>query len=79
LRELAALRGGIIGVAELTACVKYRTAEAFTAAGEAHRNAPDWFKTGLSGFVFQNPHLIAYHACPGRTMFFEVEGMTLTG
>jgi hypothetical protein len=29
LKELAALRGGIIGVAELTACVRYRSADAF--------------------------------------------------
>jgi hypothetical protein len=33
---------------------------------------------GLSGFVFQNPHLIAYHACPERTFFFTVEGITLS-
>jgi hypothetical protein len=79
LQQLAALRGGIVGVAELTACVKYRTAEAFAAAAEAHRNAPDWFRPGLHGFVFQNPHPIAYHPCPGRTLFFAVEGITLTG
>ncbi len=78
LKTLAALRGGVIGVADLTACVRYRTAEAFARATDAHRNNPDWFKpTGLFGFVFQNPRVIAYHACPGRTLFFAVEGITL--
>jgi hypothetical protein len=49
------------------------------AACDAHRNDPAWFGAkGLCGFVFQNPRLIAYHACPGRTLFFTVEGITLT-
>lgn len=78
LRALAALRGGVIGVADLTSCVRYRTAEAFARATDAHRNNPDWFRpAGLFGFVFQNPRVIAYHACPGRTLFFAVEGITL--
>jgi hypothetical protein len=56
-----------------------RTATAFVTACDAHRNDPAWFDAkGLSGFVFQNPHLIAYHACPGRTLFFTVEGITLS-
>ena len=33
---------------------------------------------GLHGFVFQNARPIAYHACPGRTLFFTVEGITLS-
>jgi ASCH domain len=79
LKELAAIRGGIIGFADLTACMQYRTAQAFSAATEAHRNPPEWYRDRLHGFVFQNPHPIAYHACPGRTLFFAVEGITLTG
>lgn len=79
LTALAALRGGVIGVATLTECLKYRTAEAFAGAAEAHRNAPDWFRAGgLYGFVFQDARPIAYHACPGRTLFFTVEGITLS-
>ena len=79
LRALAALRGGFIGRADLAACVRYRTAEAFAAAAGAHHNAPDWFRPeGLYGFVFQNPRPIAYHACPGRTLIFTVEGFTLS-
>ena len=43
------------------------------------RSNPDWFVVGeLSEFVFQNPHPIAYHASPGRTLFFTVEGITLS-
>jgi hypothetical protein len=79
LTELARLRGGVIGVGELADCVRYATAEAFAAAAERHRNAPEWFRpTGLYGFVFQNLHPIAYHPCLGQTMFFSVEGFTST-
>ena len=79
LQALAALRGGIIGRADLASCVRYRTAEAFAAAAEAHRNAAEWFRpAGLFGFVFQNLRPIAYHACPGRTLIFTVEGFTLS-
>jgi hypothetical protein len=78
LKQLASLRGGIIGAAELTACVCYRSAEAFAEAAEEHRNDPDWFRAGgLYGFVFQKPRPVEYHACPGRTLFFTVEGITL--
>ncbi len=79
LKSLASLRGGIIGVADLTACVRYHTAEAFAQAVEEHRNDRDWFHSGgLYGFVFQNPRPIDYHACPGRTLFFTVEGILLS-
>ncbi len=79
LRELAELRGGIIGVGDLSDCVRYATSEAFTASVEQHRNAPEWFRPGgLHGFVFQNLHPIAYHAYPGQTMFFTVKGITLS-
>ncbi len=79
LKELAALRGGIIGSANLTSCVKYSSSDAFALAAESHRNAPEWFREGgLYGFVFQDARPIAYHACPGRTLFFTVEGITLS-
>jgi ASCH domain len=74
LLDLARLRGGIIGVGDLSGCVRYRTAAAFAAAEADHRNAPDWFRHGgLHGFVFQNLRPIAYHPYPGQTMFFAVE------
>lgn len=77
LLALAARRGGIIGGASLVDCVRYDTPEAFAAARASHHNAPEWFRaTGLYGFVFQRPRLLAYHACPGRTLFFAVDGFT---
>lgn len=79
LKALASFRGGIIGHAELTECIRYRTTEHFAATAESHRNSPDWFApSGLYGFVFQKPAQIAYTACPGRTLFFAVEGITLS-
>lgn len=76
LRALADRRGGILGTATLSRCVKYETAEGFAAACAAHHNHPDWFRAGgLYGFVFHSPRLLAYHACPGRTMFFAVNGI----
>jgi hypothetical protein len=78
LREMAALRGGMIGQGELVECVRYSTQEAFAAAAAGHRNAPEWFRpAGLYGFVFQNLRPIAYHAYPGKTMFFTVNGITV--
>jgi hypothetical protein len=80
LAELAALRGGIVGIGELADCVRYNNEDAFAAACAAHRNAPEWFRpAGLFGFVFQNLHPIAYHPCPGQTMFFTVSDFTLPG
>ena len=68
----------MIGEGELVDCVRYATREAFAAAAPAHRNAPEWFRpAGLYGFVFQNLRPIAYHACPGKTMFFTADGFTL--
>src|SRR5262245_20657242 len=43
LKKLAAPRGGIIGAATLTSCVRYRTQESFARTTDAHRNNPDWF------------------------------------
>jgi ASCH domain len=72
LVELAQLRGGIIGVVNLIGCVSYPTAKAFAAATEAHRNEPEWFRSGgLHGFVFQDAHPIAYHPYSGKTMFSQ--------
>ena len=80
LKALAALRGGIVGIAELVECVRYETPGAFALAGEWHLNSPDWYRAGgLYGFVFQNARPIAYHACPGRTLFFEVPDLVLPG
>ena len=79
LKDPATFHGGIIGAAERTACARYRTTTVFAEAEELPRNNPTRFDAaGLYGFVFQNPTPIAYHACPGRTLFFTVEGITLS-
>jgi hypothetical protein len=75
LAELAQLRGGLIGVGRLVECRHFATRDAFAAAAPWHCNSADWFvPTGLYGFVFHDLHPIAYHACPGQTLFFPVEG-----
>lgn len=79
LLELARLRGGIIGVANLVECIRYPTAEALSCSAANHRNEPTWFQPGgLHGFVFQDAHPIAYHPYPGQTMFFTVDDFTLS-
>ena len=79
LMEATHLRGGIVGVGELAACRTYDTAEAFAADAGLHLNPPDWFAPPrLHGFVFREVHPVAYHPCPGQTLFFEVEGFTLS-
>jgi hypothetical protein len=79
LLELARLRGGIIGVANLIDCVSYPTAKAFSRATANHRNEPTWFQPGgMHGFVFQDAHPIAYHPYPGQPMFFTVDDFTLS-
>jgi hypothetical protein len=78
LVELTRLRGGLIGVGELTACARYDSAADFAAAAVLHRNAAEWFRPPrLYGFVFQNTRPIAYHPCPGQTMFFGIDGFVL--
>lgn len=79
LRELACLRGGVLGEVELSDCIRYGSAREFAEAQADHRNVPEWYQPGgLHGFVFQHPRPIAYHACSGKTMFFAVEGITLS-
>ena len=79
LEALAGLRGGFVGAADLEACRKYETAEAFAADCDQHLNATEWWvAAGLYGFVFRRPRPIAYHPYPGQTLFFTVEGFTLS-
>lgn len=74
VQELAALRGGIVGVAELAACRTYETATAFAADTDAHLNAPDWFTPPrLFGFVFRDARPVTFYPYTGQTMFFRVE------
>ena len=74
LRPLAQLRGGIIGAAELAACVLYRTPAGFAADGPKHLNAPDWFAAPrMYGFVFRGAEAVPFVPCKGYVRFFTVE------
>jgi hypothetical protein len=73
LREAARLAGGIVGAAELTACLTYRTAEAFGADRARHLNAPGWFQGPvLYGFAFANAVVLPFRPYPGWMRFFPV-------
>ena len=74
LREAAAVVGGIIGAAELTGCVAYRTAEAFAADAARHLNEPSWFEGPvLYGFTVADATPLPFRAYPGWMRFFAVE------
>ncbi len=73
LRPLAELGGGVIGTAELAACIMYRTAKGFAADGTKHLNAPNWFVAPrLYGFEFRNPTVIEFFPFKGNVKFFTV-------
>ncbi len=74
LLTLARQGGGIIGEADLTACVAYRTLETFSADQLQHLNEADWFlKPVLYGFVFANPTVLPFRKYPGWMRFFSVD------
>jgi hypothetical protein len=78
LRAAAGLRGGVVGVGELTGCVAYPTRAAFEADRGRHLNPPDWFADGgLYGLAFRDLRPLPYFACPGNTFFFPVDGFIL--
>ncbi|MCU0705605.1 MAG: ASCH domain-containing protein [Fimbriiglobus sp.] len=79
VRQLTDLAGGIIGVAELTDCLEYPTAERFAADGPRHHNHPDWFvPPRLFGFVFAHARPLPFRRLPGSTFFFPVSGSTIS-
>ena len=61
LMEAAQLLGGIIGEADLTGCLMYRTLEVFKKDQPRHLNEPEWF-TGsiLYGFTFANAAVLPF-------------------
>jgi (5-formylfuran-3-yl)methyl phosphate synthase len=74
LRDSARLRGGVIGVGELTGCVAYRSRDAFAADRARHLNDPAWFAPpALYGFTFAGLAVLPFRRCPGWMRFFEVE------
>ena len=80
LKELATLRGGIIGIGDIAECRRYDTPAAFAADAELHLNAPDWFlPPRLHGFVFRDTRAVTFYPYTGQTMFFKVEGLAACG
>jgi hypothetical protein len=74
LRPLAELEGGVIGTAELAACIQYRTPAGFTADAGKHLNDSSWFVAPrMYGFVFRNGQLSPFAPCKGNVRFFSVE------
>jgi hypothetical protein len=79
LRAATELRGGVVGVGELTACVPYPTRLAFEADRGRHLNPPDWFiESGLFGFAFRDLRPVTFYPWTGNTFFFPVDGFDLT-
>jgi hypothetical protein len=73
LKEAANQLGGLIGAAELTDCVSYRSVEDFVAARHLHLNEPEWFKPPvLYGFVFANAEVLPFQPLSGWMRFFPV-------
>src|SRR5262245_45789642 len=73
LKEMAALRGGIIGSVELVRCVRYRSVEEFAKQQALHLNELAWFEgPRMYGFVLANPTPLKFRACAGQTRFFRV-------
>jgi hypothetical protein len=74
LRALTAFRGGVIGVADLTGCVVYRTATQFADDLPRHGNDPTWFEPPcMYGFSFRGGLLVPFVPCRGSVRFFRVE------
>ena len=73
-RQLAELRGVVIGVADLRACVMYRTKAEFSRDSDRHLNPDAWFVTPrLYGFEFRSPKVVTPFPWTGNVRFFTVE------
>jgi hypothetical protein len=73
IRPTTQLLGGIIGVGEISDCLVYRTAEAFTADCGRHLNDPSWFREpALFGFVFVQLRPLPFQKVSGNVRFFRV-------
>ena len=78
LKALAELRGGIIGIAEFTDCLRYESAEVFAADAPRHLNAPAWFRPPrMYGFAFESARVLPFAPWTGNTFFFAAPGYTL--
>jgi ASCH domain len=74
VEPLARQLGGILGMAELTSCITYRTLQVFLADCDRHLNEAAWFEPPvLYGFRFENARLVPFHRYPGWMRFFPVD------
>jgi hypothetical protein len=74
IRAIAEVSGGIIGSAELTACVRYLTPRSFAADAARHLNDPSWFEPPrMFGFVFRGAAVVPFVPLRGKTRFFTIE------
>jgi len=80
LLAAARLVGGIVGAADLTGCVAYRSAEAFAADRHLHLNDPTWYRPPvLYGFTFANMVEVPFRRLPGWMRFFPVPAEAADG
>jgi hypothetical protein len=80
LRAATEVRGGVVGVSELTDCLTYATARAFAADRGRHLNEPAWYRPPrMYGFVLAEARPVAFVPCIGYTFFFTVHGVVLSG
>lgn len=78
-KQLAELRGGIIGLVELVDCICYRDQERFVLDCALHWNLPEWFRPPqMHGFVFQQPRLVSFLPCSGWFRLFRVPATVLS-
>jgi hypothetical protein len=74
LRSDALMVGGIVGEADLTGCLAYRSREAFCKDQANHLNEPEWFDGSIMyGFTFANAGPLGFHKYPGWMRFFPVK------
>jgi len=74
VRPLAQLGGGIIGAADLTGCILYRTPTGFAADAAKHLNRPEWFVAPrMYGFQFRGGEPVPFVPCKGNVRFFSVQ------
>ena len=73
LMSLARLTGGLIGTAELSSCVVYRTPDGFARDVVRHLNDPAWFALPrMYGFTFRAAQPVPFVPCKGSVRFFKV-------
>jgi hypothetical protein len=74
LRPLTELGGGLIGSAELSACIRYRTPAGFATDAPKHLNDPSWFESPqMYGFVFRGGTVRPFAPCKGNVRFFSID------